>query len=251
MSYPAVPLTSDRNGKRVTVDRFPDHCPQCRNVGKQSFFSGLPTETKADSVEPSLWIPMVCPVDRCARPYFAVYQRPSPAAPYAPDYAYWYSTPSKPPTHVRDEIIEEISEDYYSILDQALAAETHRLDLIAGMGYRKALEYLVKDYVTINCRNAYREAKAANDEAALAKALSEYEAILAQPLGKIIKLIPHELTKQVADRCAWLGNDETHYSRKWSAHDVEDLKELLGIVASFLSNDERARRYVEKMPRPD
>jgi hypothetical protein len=60
-------------------------------------------------------------------------------------------------------------------------------------------------------------------------------------------MIPDKLTKQVAERCAWLGNDEAHYTRIWTKHDVGHLKKLLGILATYISNEATAKQLVEEM----
>jgi hypothetical protein len=141
-----VKLGTGANAEVVTIDRCPDSCPQCHFTGKQEQFSS-PMEMPVGSLEPSLWIPMVCPVERCGRPYFAVYQRRHSPTSYEPDYTYWYATPYKPRPHDQNQAIAALSKNFYSVLDQASAAEDYGLTLIAGMGYRKALEFLVKDYV--------------------------------------------------------------------------------------------------------
>jgi len=246
----SVELASGAGRARVTIDRFPDVCPQCHLAGKQTRYPGPPVEARGKSIEPSLWIPLICPIDQCARPYYAVYERPSPLSAYAPDYEYRYSTPFKPQQQHRDEVLERISTKFYSILDQALAAEQYNLNLIAGMGYRKALEYLVKDFVTMDLRVRHREAQSRNDEASVSSLTEATQKILRQDLKTIIQMIPHALTAQAAERCAWLGNDETHYTRIWTKHDIDDLKTLLGIVMTFMSNEEKAKAYVEKMQRP-
>jgi hypothetical protein len=70
--------------------------------------------------------------------------------------------PSSPPSLKREAAIQKISPSYYEILEQASSAEHHGLTLIAGAGYRKALEYLVKSYVVRDLRA--RLSLEANDE---------------------------------------------------------------------------------------
>ncbi len=53
--------------------------------------------------------------------------------------------------------ITTVSERFVLIFDQASAAETYGLFEIAGMGYRKALEFLLKDYVTCGTLETERE----------------------------------------------------------------------------------------------
>ena len=43
-----------------------------------------------------------------------------------------------------------------------------------------------------------------------------------------------EKFKTTALASAWLGNDETHYVRKHSKYDINDLKELLSATISYL-----------------
>lgn len=45
-----------------------------------------------------------------------------------------------------DENITKLSPQFDKIYNQALAAESSGLDEIAGLGYRKALEFIVKDF---------------------------------------------------------------------------------------------------------
>jgi len=43
--------------------------------------------------------------------------------------------------------ITDVSPSFADIYNQANAAECYGLDQIAGMGYRKSLEFLIKDYL--------------------------------------------------------------------------------------------------------
>src|SRR6266496_6550755 len=42
--------------------------------------------------------------------------------------------------------VERVSPSFVKILNQSLAAESHNLDQLVGIGLRKALEFLIKDY---------------------------------------------------------------------------------------------------------
>lgn len=54
--------------------------------------------------------------------------------------------PTRFEKHSFDENITNLSPQFDKIYNQALAAELSGLDEIAGLGYRKALEFLVKDF---------------------------------------------------------------------------------------------------------
>jgi hypothetical protein len=87
----------------------------------------------------SAWVVMRCPRLTCKRPYFAVYGRRYGGDLDGPDYHLDRLAPFEAQQQPVDEIIASISLNFDKILNQAVAAEAHGLDLIAGMGYRKAL----------------------------------------------------------------------------------------------------------------
>lgn len=55
------------------------------------------------------------------------------------------SNPVLSSVHLFDKKIDEISPKFNEIYKQALAAEVSNLNEIAGLGYRKSLEFLIKD----------------------------------------------------------------------------------------------------------
>ncbi len=46
----------------------------------------------------------------------------------------------------------------------------------------------------------------------------------------------------------WLGNDETHYLRKWEQHDVDDLVTLIKLTTNWIEIEHLSKSYVEEMP---
>lgn len=116
-----------------------------------------------------------------------------------------------------DNLIEKLSSQYVKIYNQALAAESSELDEIAGLGYRKSLEFLVKDY----CIHKYPENK---------------EEIKKIPLSQCIKkYIDNVEIKTLAERSAWIGNDEAHYIRKQTNRDIRDMKKFINAIEHFIS----------------
>jgi len=55
------------------------------------------------------------------------------------------------------------------------------------------------------------------------------------------------MTKSVAERATWLGNDETHYYRKWENKDISDLKALLRLTINAIENQLLAESYENEM----
>lgn len=128
-----------------------------------------------------------------------------------------YCGPSTHEDRKFDDRILALSPRFVKIYNQAKAAEEDNLDEICGVGYRKALEFLVKDFL---CHQAPDEA----------------EEIKSMMLGKAIstKVLDADI-KTVASRCAWLGNDQTHYVQKFEECDLKMLKDLLEATVHWIA----------------
>ncbi len=49
-------------------------------------------------------------------------------------------------------------------------------------------------------------------------------------------------------RAVWLGNDQTHYLRKWEDKDLADLKRLIQLTLHWIEMDELTKKTLEDMP---
>ena len=127
-----------------------------------------------------------------------------------------YIGPSRFTPYKFEEPIRQLSPQFDKIYNQALAAENYDLDEIAGIGYRKALEFLVKDF----CIHLHP---------------SEDETIKAKPLSRCInEYIDNQQIKNLAERATWIGNDETHYVRKIENRDITDMKNFIRAMVYFV-----------------
>ena len=106
-----------------------------------------------------------------------------------------------------------------SIYKQAALAESLGLDQICGIGYRKAIEFLVKDY-TIH------------------KSPNSKDAILKATLGSCISnYIKDDRLTTLARAATWLGNDETHYVRQHPDYTLKELKAFADAFITFIDAD--------------
>jgi hypothetical protein len=112
------------------------------------------------------------------------------------------------------------------------------LKLVAGPGYRKAFEFLIKDYITSQGAEQDPDKKAAE------KAVVE-KMLLAACIEKYVK---SEQIKQIAKRAAWLGNDEIHYTRKWEGKDLVDLKRLITLTLHWIEIEKLTADVIDDMP---
>jgi hypothetical protein len=117
-----------------------------------------------------------------------------------------------------------------------MIAEDNALDQICGPGYRKALEFLVKDYLIGYIYKEDQQKQSDVTKAFLGAAIEKY--------------IDQERIKQCAKRAAWLGNDETHYTRKWEDKDIHDLKSLIVMTVNYIDLTIESDRYLKEMPQP-
>jgi hypothetical protein len=52
----------------------------------------------------------------------------------------------------------------------------------------------------------------------------------------------------MAQRAVWLGNDETHYERRWEDKDIDDLKRLITLTVNWIHNDLLTEAVIADMP---
>lgn len=127
-----------------------------------------------------------------------------------------YSAPSCFTKITFDKRITNISPSFEIIYNQALEAEHHNLNEISGIGYRKSLEFLIKDYC------AFKNPSDSNKiyKMSLSQCITDY--------------LDDDRIKKSAKVSAWLGNDETHYIRKFEDKDINDLKRFINTAVYFI-----------------
>lgn len=117
------------------------------------------------------------------------------------------------------ENINSLSPRFVEIYHQAEIAESNNLHEICGSGYRKALEFLVKDFII--SQNPDIE-----------------ESVKTKLLGKCISdHIESPRIKSLSQASAWIGNDETHYVRKHEDYGLKELKAFINAVASHIDSE--------------
>jgi len=129
------------------------------------------------------------------------------------------------------EIIKEISPSFCEIYNQAYGAQQMNLSQICGVGYRKALEFLIKDYIMSSMEDEKKEG------------------IKQKNLAKCIKEdISSQNVKAVAARATWIGNDETHYVRIWKDKDIRDLIGIIDLTIRWIESEIETKSLLEEMP---
>jgi len=198
--------------KYTSIDRFPDHCPICHHGIEPIKQSSAHFDTNKRELE----MVFRCPRKDCQSLFIARYV----SFGFNTMLTYSRSVPSEPRDSDFSEQTRKLSPQYCEIANEAQKAEDAGWKLIAGPGYRKALEFLIKDYLC------------------LAKP-QDPEAIKKVQLGSCIaNYVENEKVKAVAAHAVWLGNDETHYARKWNDKDLVDLKKLIDLTVHWIEMEE-------------
>ncbi|MBW7914182.1 MAG: DUF4145 domain-containing protein [Taibaiella sp.] len=211
-------LTKDDTKITVEIDQTPNNCPYCHRVIISKLISSF-------AAGDDLRIVFRCPNDECEEIFIGM---------YTPLYSNTYSLSGISAGNFSAKkysiTITEISPVFIEIYNQAEFAEQNNLIHISGVGYRKALEFLIKDYLI------------------LLKPEDE-EQIKKKPLGNCIKeSVDNKNLKTVAERATWLGNDEAHYIRRWVDKDITDLKRLIDLSVHWIEMEIETKKYLEGMP---
>jgi hypothetical protein len=203
---------------------LPDVCPICHHAIAPVV--ALAFRTADGDAE----VLIRCMNSACQRGFVALCQETKEQAPSGTT---TFKVASVAPRSVEEtpfpDVVKRTSPTFVAIYGQAMEAESHDLHQLVGIGLRKALEFLVKDYLI---------ARKPNDRAEIEKTM----------LGPCIKkFVDDTRLKQCAERAAWLGNDETHYVRKWTDKDVNDLKTLIRLTVLWIEHIELTEAYLSGM----
>lgn len=189
---------------------IPSHCPCCNSTGDFRLLSAyyLKAGTVYNTDVGSMYAMFFCQgCEECFIAYYNVEIR-------IPHYESTGSLVSLAPrkhqskTIFSDEI-NNLSPNFVKIYHQSEKAEYDGLDEICGMGYRKALEFLIKDFAILIHPDQVDKIAKSN----LSQCLADY--------------IDNEKVQNLAKASTWLGNDETHYIRKHEEYGIENFKLFL------------------------
>lgn len=231
-----IQVTNKESGLAIHVEvEHPDSCPQCHRSITPSFVQGF-----VDGKLYEAQLIYYCPSDKCHKIFIAY-------GDVIGNRRRVYIKRSAPITHKDPEfheVILTISPSFVEIFKQANAAESQGLDKISGPGYRKALEFLVKDYLLGRLQKPDSE-----DEAILTAYNVEINKIKTMQLGSCIKdKINNERIKEISKRAAWLGNDQVHYQIKWEEKDISDLKKTIDLTVNWIIHENLTEQVLADMP---
>ncbi|MBK7130140.1 MAG: DUF4145 domain-containing protein [Crocinitomicaceae bacterium] len=214
-----IDIKTDTGSARL--NDLPGNCPHCHKA-----IQPIPVFGHVNYVNQGVEVNFVCPNLKCNSSFLAFYGDSG----HGDVYFEKIIIPKRSMPKDFSETINQISPNFVIIYNQALEAEMVGLCEICGVGFRKALEHLIKDYLII----LYPE-----QESQVKKML----------LGRCIdELVNDTRIKSVAKRAVWIGNDEAHYERKWQNKDLRDLKKLIDLTAHWIDMESLTQEIIHDMP---
>lgn len=197
-----------------------DECPICHHALKPTILNSkyVMDSTNTGTTLCNLYAMFLCP--KCRKVFLGRFRQAiEPAYRRTADFMHEYELfPMTPSRESFNENINKLSPTFVETYGQAQQAETEKLLQICGIGYRKALEYLVKDYL---CH----------------KFPADEETIKAEALGQSLRRIEDGRIQTLAQRATWIGNDETHYVRKHEDLDVKTMKTFIQAMIHFIDSE--------------
>ncbi|MBX8938816.1 DUF4145 domain-containing protein [Enterococcus gilvus] len=192
---------------------LPEICPHCGRIIQPHVYGGFFT----DSRQISFGVLVRCTSSHCSK-YFSLQYLDTGYSSTALTRNYEEYTYRPPINITLPEGVEHVSPSFVEIFSQATVAESEKLNQIAGVGYRKSLEFLVKDY-------------------AIRYFPSDKEKIKNMMLGPVIKnyLTDFKKLQNLATAATWIGNDETHYTRRHEDKDIESMKRFIRAAAQYIA----------------
>ena len=213
------------DSQTVQYDHDPDLCPICHHAVSPRILVA-PTNENPLTINSVVNIAFKCTHRECMNMFIGIYERTNPSEAC---YNFIRATPLSFESPTVFPEVAKLSPSFETINNQAHAAESYNLEEIAGVGYRKALEFLIKDFCIY--KNPDKEDEIKN-----------------KFLGAVIKdYVDDTNIKVCAERAVWIGNDETHYVRKWENKDIKDLKLLIELTSGWVRSNLLTEKYMAEM----
>lgn len=208
--------TKVRDGSYIDVEDVPNKCPICHHAIAPSYIDA--TRTNSDIVNLSFQC------TNCNNMFIGIYRRISSSR-----YRINKTWPIVPESMDFENEINEVSPMFVETYNQSIYAESNSLNQLTGIGLRKSLEFLIKDFL-------------------ISQDNSKEDTIKNSTLSQCINnFIDDNNLVEISKRATWLGNDETHYVRKWEDKDINDLKILIKLTVNWIHNIILKDKYIAEM----
>ncbi|MFG5393383.1 hypothetical protein ACFJX6_08420 [Enterococcus faecalis] len=229
INYPSNNSTSTAE---FNLDEF---CPHCGKPGSHILYGTMTSKLFNNQIN-SVALFLKCSISECNKfhiqefPFKKLDASIYTIAEVGPKIPYTYRVKLE---NTLPAVVNNTFPEFKDIYEQSLEAESQGLNKIAGVGFRKSIEFLIKEYVIHKDPDSSEEVK------------SKF-------LGKVINENLSEFPKiqTLAKAAVWIGNDETHFVRVHDDKDIQDMKEFLTAAALFISAELKVEEALEFTNRP-
>ena len=114
--------------------------------------------------------------------------------------------------------LKVLSPDFVNIFNSAHIIDNKWYKEIAWPWYRKAMEFLIKDYIISTLSDDSEKDKVSKMHI----------------MDCLEKYIDNEELKSLSEKTFWLGNDQVHYYQKWEDKDINYLKEMIITAMNYI-----------------
>lgn len=219
-------FATDTDTKKITehqVAYYRKKCPYCNQTGRQIFISGIVLMGEYDYADGIVLTK--CADCECVTVRYFEDEQDSNG--WNEDERHnFYESSTIPSFNETDfsELIKTKYPNFVKIYSQSQEAEDQGLNLICGMGYRKALEFLITDYLIENKPDLEEKLKKPNVF-----------------LSKKINMLPEKM-QNLARVMSWIGNDETHVIKQNDDLSIEDMKNFMASFVVYIEMQEQFNR---------
>lgn len=215
----AFKILSDRQFIYASLYDYPNECPYCHKTIIPECLNDYHDKSNDD-----IYATLLCPNSGCNTPFIAKYIGVGSST-----YQFKEIVKTSLKQEVFSEEIIQVSPKFIKIYNEAFCAEQYKLNEICGVAYRKALEFLLKDYL-------------------ISKYPNKKENIVNITISNCINTYIDDVRlKTTANRAIWLGNDQTHYEKRWESKDLLDLKVLIRITINWIESEILTAKYEKEL----
>jgi len=231
-------LYNENFSNEYFVDVIPEVCPFCNRAVDFSY-NWIATNSFHHNFDFSnlrqrfVDIIFKCPSLDCCRVTVYSYSETNPVSDELTFTNYYISKKYFKATVFPDSITK-ISPKFVEIYNQAIIAESNMLNEIVGLSLRKSFEFLIKDFIISELNGDDSLIDEVKMEKRFDKLLNNY-------------FEDDSRIQSLSKRVAWLGNDEAHYLRIRTEHDIKDLKMLIHLVINYIDSDCESKRYISEI----
>lgn len=197
----------------------PSSCPRCHSAIEPVFLNGYVNDIE------NAFFSVFLHCNGCKNTFISSYKCNGTVTYNYSEYLDSHLLKSEPISVAEKVFSEELnglSPDFIKIYNQSFAAEQSGLNEICGIGYRKAIEFLIKDY-------------------SIKISPADKDAIKSKPLSDCINTyFDNKKLKSLALASAWLGNDQTHYEQRITDAGIKEMKAFIMALVNFIDSDLQA-----------